>query len=430
MRVEVIGMKILGFIGLGVMGLPMAANLRKAGFELVVYNRTWDKTDFLVKMGAEAVHSPAEVARAADTVITMLSNDQAIRDVYLGPEGILAGVRPGVTAIDCSTASPGISRMLAQELATRFSDFLDAPVTGSKPAAEAGTLTIMVGGNEDVFLANQDVFQAMGQKIVYMGPSGYGSQTKLAHNAMVAIHSAAMAEGLAMAVKSGLNPEKFLDIVKNGSAASKQVELKQDKILDRDFSVQFALNLMLKDLNLAADFATSLAIPLPLMQNARSIFQMAANKGLGEADMSAIIQCYEEWIGHKIRRFTVSGENSAATVQDPDRRKHIRVPMGLDIKISVHQWQQEGSFSGQFIDGKLHDISETGLLISSASPLAQDMFVIVHLQKEADLPPVIAKIIRVESQHDGTFRYGCMLSGVPPYVMHRLEQYINRHAEK
>lgn len=425
-------MKTIGFIGLGTMGLPMAANLVKKGFSVLVYNRTSEKTAELVKLGAEAVGSPAEAARAADTLFTMVSNDNALSEVLYGTGGIMEGVRPGLTVIDCSTVSPQLSLRIHRDLTAHFVNFLDAPVSGGKLAATEGTLTFMIGGSNDVFLDHLDVFQSMGRRMVYMGPAGSGSQTKLAHNTIAAINSVALSEGLSMAVRSGIDLERFFEVILNGAAASRQAEIKHEKILKRDFAPQFSLDLMLKDLDLSSDFAAGMKLPMPLMQTARSLFQIAEGKGLGSMDFSSVVRCYEDWIGQPIggkvptadKPQSYDGETSAS-----ERRKNARVTLNIQLQLSIYQWEREGAFSGQIIEGILQDLSESGLQIASEFPLAKDMFIVIHFPKEAELPPITGRIIRVENK-GGLFTYGCMLSGLPPHTRKQLEKYVQHHAEQ
>ncbi|KQX52011.1 MULTISPECIES: NAD(P)-binding domain-containing protein [unclassified Paenibacillus] len=422
-------MKRIGFIGLGTMGKPMAANLIQKGFMVTVYNRTAEKADELAHLGAEMSLTPAEVARSSDVLITMLSNDASLLETFYSEQGILSGIHPALTIIDSSTVAPQTSQKLAEELAAHFVDFLDAPVTGSKPAAEAGTLTFMVGGSQEVFDEHQDVFLALGSKALYLGPSGSGSYAKLAHNTMVGINLAGLAEGLSIAVKAGVNPAQFLDIVRSGGANSKMVELKGDKIIDRDFSNQFSLKLMLKDLQLAQEITGKFQLPTPMLQSATNLFQIGLSKGLGEEDLSSVIQCYEEWMGQQVVRPSepvVAAEKPASPLSGRERRRNTRVKLDISLKLSIYQWEQEGSFSGQNIDGTLFDLSESGLQITSAAPLAPDMFIVIHFPQEAELPPITARVIRIEP--DGrNFRYGCMLSALPPYVRIKLEQYIEDH---
>lgn len=293
-------MKKIGFIGLGVMGGPMAANLLRKGYALKVYNRTAGKADALAKLGAEAVETVAEAARDVDVVITMISNDDAIRAVYYGDQGIIGAIRPGTTVIDSSTISPALSVQLAEDIRGKSGHFLDAPVTGSKPGAENGTLLFMVGGDAQIIEKHRDVLLAMGKEIIHTGENGSGSSAKLAHNTMVAIHVAGLAEGISIAAKGGIATDVFLKIVQAGNASSKVAELKSGKILNRDYSVQFALDLMLKDLKLASGLTDRMGLSAPMLGTVKSLFQMGQAAGLGESDLSALMLLYEEWIGKQV----------------------------------------------------------------------------------------------------------------------------------
>jgi 3-hydroxyisobutyrate dehydrogenase-like beta-hydroxyacid dehydrogenase len=339
-------------------------------------------------------------------------------------------MHPGLTVIDCSTVSPETSRKIEQELAVHYADFLDAPVTGSKPAAESGNLIFMVGGNHEVFTENSELFAVLGSKALYMGPSGSGSYAKLAHNAIVGINLSGLVEGIALATKAGLDPAQFLEIVRGGGASSKQAELKGNKILERDFSNQFSLGLMHKDLLLATDIAHQFQLPTPLLNAATSLFQIGLSKGLGDQDLSAAIKCYEDWMQMQVQKHPTQ-PSFGRTIPDSEsnRRRNNRVPMNIRLELSVYQWEQEGSFSGQNIAGILYDLSENGLQIASSFPLAQDMFIVIHFPQEADLPPIIGKIIRIEPKTN-EFRYGCVLTGLPPHVRIKLEEYIqSKHNE-
>lgn len=417
-------MKKIGFVGLGTMGKPMAINLIKKGYPLTVFNRTKSKADALASQGANVASSPAELAQQSDVVFTNVSDDQALLDVMFGEAGILEGIRPGLVVIDCSTVSPETSRKISAALSSHMAEFLDAPVTGSKPAAEQGTLVFMVGGEEKVFREQADLFKALGSKAVYMGPSGSGSYAKLAHNLMVGINAVGFMEGMTMAAKAGLDPERFLEIVTSGGANSRQAELKGVKIINRDFSNQFSLKLMLKDLLLANKITSQMQLPTPMLHAATSIFQMGLSKGLGELDLSSTIQCYEEWGQTQVVKKDPS--QSAADVTIVERRRDPRISLDIKIHLSVYQWEKEGAFSGQTFEGILHDLSEGGLQIGTDIPLAVDMFVVLHFPQDAGLPPLTAKIIRVVSSGE-EFRYGCMLTAISPYTRAKLEEYIIRH---
>ena len=423
-------MQIIGFIGLGTMGYAMAANLVNKGFDVVVYNRTRSRAEAFAaeRRGATVASTPKEVAREADIVFTMLGDDASVESTYYGANGIFSGLRAGMTLVDCSTVSPELSRRLAADVEGHLADFLDAPVTGSKPAAESGTLLFMVGGREEAIATVREPLLAMGRDIIHMGPSGAGSMTKLAHNLIVGVNAAALSEGLALAAKAGVDPAKFLDVAASGGAASKYLELKRDKLLHRDYSNQFSLKFMLKDLRLASAFAGELGVPTPALSSVKDLFQMGESLGLGDLDLSSVIRCYEEWTGVSIG--DTSGEYAPAKreAQDAerksdDRRRSPRVNLNIPLHISVYQWEQEGSFSGQQIEATLYDLSEGGLQVVSSFPLAVDMFVVIHFPQDADLPPITGKIIRVVPDN-GAFRYGCMLSGLPPFVRVQLEEYL------
>ncbi|KQN99077.1 NAD(P)-dependent oxidoreductase [Paenibacillus sp. Leaf72] len=293
-------MKTAAFIGLGVMGMGMAANLLRKGYSVTVYNRTPGKAAALIELGATEALTPAEAAAGNDVVITMISNDQAVRDVYYGENGIFSAVRSGTVLIDSSTISPSLARELAATAEQKGASFLDAPVTGSKPAADAGTLVFMIGGSKAVLDANDDILLAMGGKLIYMGLNGSGSIAKLAHNTIVGINVVALTEGMAIAASGGLDSNAFLELVQAGSASSKSAELKGPKLINANYDVQFSLELMLKDLKLSSVLSDSLRVPTPLLESAKSMFQVGESMGLSELDMCAVAQAYEQYIGRKL----------------------------------------------------------------------------------------------------------------------------------
>ncbi|MDU0330587.1 MULTISPECIES: NAD(P)-dependent oxidoreductase [Paenibacillus] len=293
-------MKSIGFIGLGTMGAPMASNLLRAGYPVTVYNRTASKAAPLTELGATVAASPQEAAAGADVVITMVSNDDSIIEVYEGDNGVLAGIRSGTTVIDCSTISPALVQRLAKQIAALGGSFLDAPVTGSSPAAIDGTLVFMVGGSAETLSQVTDLFDTMGKKVLHMGDNGSGAVAKLAHNTIVGINNLALAEGFAIAAKSGLPADRFLELVQLGSAGSKAAELKGRKIIEHDFTNQFSLALMLKDLKLASSLTDGSGIPAPMLNLAKSLFQAGQTQGFGDEDLSSIVKVYEAWIGKQI----------------------------------------------------------------------------------------------------------------------------------
>ncbi|WP_274649205.1 NAD(P)-dependent oxidoreductase [Paenibacillus humicola] len=290
-------MNKIGFVGLGVMGSPMAANLIGKGYRVAVYNRTPGKADRLLELGAVLAGTPAEAADGADAVVTMISNDDAVNEVYYGDNGLLGGLAAGTVVVDSSTISPALARQLAVDCAAKSADYLDAPVSGSKPAAESGQLVFMAGGDANALKRCEPILLAMGSKIVHLGPSGSGATAKLAVNTVLGINTAALIEGLAIATNGGIDVASFLELVQSGGAASRIAELKGGKLLGRDFSVQFALSLMLKDLRLASVLSDGLKTPTPVLEAVKSVFQIAEAHGFGELDLSALAKCYEQLSG-------------------------------------------------------------------------------------------------------------------------------------
>ncbi|MFC5401517.1 NAD(P)-binding domain-containing protein [Cohnella soli] len=414
-------MKTIGFVGLGTMGEPMAANLLRKGYSVTVYNRSAGKANALVELGADIADSPCDIAKRVDVVITMVSNDDAIEEVYFGADGILKELKPGTTIIDSSTISPTLARKLAAEIGDRFCDFIDAPVTGSKPAAIEGTLLFMAGGDKATVDAHTDILLTMGRDIVYVGPNGSGATAKLAHNTIVGINAAGLIEGMAIAAKSGIDASAFLHIVQSGGAASKQADLKGEKIVNRDFSVQFALSLMLKDLRLSSVLTDAMHMSTPMLESAKGLFQLGQAAGYGDDDLAALAHIYENWIGRKI------GDPPAPPVEagqkTDERRKKTRLPLDIPLHMSIYQWEGDGGFSGHTIEGRLRDLSEDGLQIESGTPLEKDMFIVIHFGPESELPPITARLIRIERK-SGKFVYGCLLSALPLYQRLQLQEYI------
>jgi len=421
-------MKSIGFIGLGTMGEPMAANLLRKGYSVLVYNRTSGKADRLVELGADTAASPVEIAKRVDVVVTMISNDQAIEEVYFGENGLFQSLKPGTVLIDSSTISPALARRLGAEASARYCDFVDAPVTGSKPAAIEGTLLFMAGGDRKIVSEQEELLLAMGREVIYMGPSGSGANAKLAHNTIVGINAAGLIEGMAIAAKSGIDASAFLRVVQGGGAASKQAELKGRKIIEEDYSVQFSLALMLKDLKLSSVLTDTLGVSTPMLESAKSLFQLGQAAGYGELDLAALARIYESWIGRKIGETSAAAAEPAlaagALAQDgAERRKKTRVPLDIPLMMSIYQWEGDGGFRGQSVQGHLLDLSEDGILIESDFPLETDMFIVIHFQQESQLPPMTARIIRIE-RNKGAFKYGCLLSGLPLYHRLQLQEYI------
>lgn len=296
------GKPVVGFIGLGIMGQPMARNLLKAGFGLVVYTRTRRKADGLLAEGARWADSPAAVARQAPMVITMVADSPDVEQVVLGPQGIIEGVRPGGMVIDMSTVSPRVERAIAQQLATRGVAYMDAPVSGGSWGAIQGTLAIMVGGEEDAFRRVLPIFEAMGKSITYMGPSGAGQVTKLVNQVLVAVTLSGVAEALVFGAKAGADLLKTIEAVKGGAAGSWQLANLGPRIVKGDFAPGFMITLQLKDLRLILEMAQELALPLPLTALVAQIYRAAAVDGKGECGTQAVVTVLERLAGVEARQ--------------------------------------------------------------------------------------------------------------------------------
>ncbi len=284
----------IGFIGLGIMGKPMAKNLLRAGRRLVVHNLTQDAVNELVQAGAQRAASAGEVASQSDMVITMLPDGPEVEEVVLGPGGVLEGARPGSLVIDMSSINPLVSQKIGAACEARGVDFLDAPVSGGEPRAIHGTLAIMVGGKKEVFDRALPVLQAMGSYVTLTGPTGSGNVTKLANQIMVAANIAAMGEALVLAAKAGLDPEIVFEAVKGGLAGSTALNFKAPMVIARNFTPGFRIRLHHKDLKNALDTAASLGVDLPVTGLVQHILEALVASGRGDLDHSAIVQYLEE----------------------------------------------------------------------------------------------------------------------------------------
>jgi len=278
----------VGFIGLGTMGAPMAANIAKAGFPLVVWNRTASKVEPFLRVGAKAGKSPAHVAAEVDVVITMVSRPQDAEEVVLGPSGVLGGLKAGSVLIDMSTMSPAVSRKFAGTVTTKQAEFLDAPVVGSKGPATEGTLVILVGGLPQTLERCRPILRAVGTRIIHAGNVGMGSALKLVTNLMLGHLMAGFAEAVILAKAAGLDPKRFLEVLEASTFHSPWYQTKGAVMLKEDFSTHFALKHMRKDLELMAALAQELGIRIPVTESVRRLFAEAETKGKGELDYSAV----------------------------------------------------------------------------------------------------------------------------------------------
>lgn len=283
----------VGFVGLGIMGAPMAANLIGAGFSLNVYNRTPVKCEALEKLGARAYPTPAGLASASEVVVTIVSDTPDVEAVLFGENGLAEGLDPGSVVIDMSTISPTRTVEFAARLADRQVDMLDAPVSGGDKGAIAGTLSIMVGGKQEAFNRCLPLFEAMGRNIVYAGSSGSGQKTKLVNQVVGSLNLLAMIEGLRMAEQAGLDPQRTLDAVGAGAAGSWMWTHLGPRVARRDFAPGFMIRLHQKDLRLAAEFARDLGIDMPGTALSHELFTEALQKGLGEQGNQGLYKLWE-----------------------------------------------------------------------------------------------------------------------------------------
>ena len=278
----------MGFIGLGIMGRPMAGHLLDAGYPVTVWNRTRSKMAPLVERGATAAASPREVAAASDTTITMVADTPDVLDVILGPQGVVHGVRPGGVVVDMSTISPAATREVAGRLAERGAEMLDAPVSGGEKGAIDGTLSIMVGGKPEVFERVLPVFQKMGRQIVHLGESGAGQVTKACNQLVLSLTLLGVAEALVLARKAGVDPAKVRAALLGGFAQSRVLELHGQRMLDRNFAPGFRTRLYHKDMGIVTETGRSVGMPLLGGSLAAQLYQIAMNQGLGEMDYSVL----------------------------------------------------------------------------------------------------------------------------------------------
>jgi len=278
----------IGFIGLGIMGRPMAGHLADAGYAVTVWNRTRSKMTPLVERGATPGESPKDVAARSDITITMVADTPDVLDVILGPEGVLHGVRRGSAVVDMSTISPVATREIAQQLRERGAEMLDAPVSGGEKGAVDAALSIMVGGKPEVFERVLPVFQKMGKAIVHLGDIGAGQVTKACNQLVLALTLLGVAEALTLARKAGVDPAKVRAALLGGFAQSRVLELHGQRMLDQNFEPGFRTRLYHKDMGIVMETGRSAGMPLVGGALAAQLYQVAMNQGLGEKDYSVL----------------------------------------------------------------------------------------------------------------------------------------------
>ncbi|MCP2500635.1 MAG: 2-hydroxy-3-oxopropionate reductase [Deltaproteobacteria bacterium] len=291
-----------GFIGLGIMGKPMAKNLLKAGYRLVVFDTNAAPMKELADAGAETAASPKEVAEKCDVVVTMLPNSPHVRAVLLGPQGVIEGAGPGKTVIDMSSIAPLASREIASLLAEKGVEMLDAPVSGGEPKAIDGTLSVMVGGKKDVFERCHSIMKSMAASVVRVGDTGAGNVAKLANQIVVALNIAAMSEALVLAAKAGVQPDLVYQAIRGGLAGSTVLDAKAPLVMDRKFSPGFRVNLHIKDLGNVLETSREIGVPLPLTAAVMEMMQALKVDGLGDADHCSLVRHYEKMAHIEVKR--------------------------------------------------------------------------------------------------------------------------------
>ena len=292
----------VGLIGLGIMGMPMARNLLKAGYSVVAYNRTASKAQELAEEdGATAVGTPREVAEACSTVITMVTDSPDVEAVVLGEGGAIEGLQRDAVLIDMSTISPSVTRTIAGRLKEKGAHMLDAPVSGGSWGAIEGTLSIMVGGDKTVFDRCMPVFEAMGRNIVLTGPNGAGQTTKLVNQILVVGTMNAVAEAMVFAAKSGADLETTIEAVKGGAAGSWQLQNLGPRLIKGDFAPGFMVKLQQKDLRLILEAAREMNLPLPVTSLVHQLFASLEAAGLGDEGTQALVKAHERLAGIEAR---------------------------------------------------------------------------------------------------------------------------------
>ena len=294
-------MAIIGFIGLGIMGRPMAKNLIKAGYKLVVYDK-FAKFDDIVSLGAEGAASNRDVASKSDIIITMLPNSPHVKEAILGMGGVIEGIKSGAIVVDMSSIAPAASQEVGAALSAKNVGFLDAPVSGGEPKAIDGTLAIMVGGEKETFEKVKPILEKMGSSVVLVGDIGAGNVTKLANQIVVALNIAAVSEAFVLATKAGVNPQAVFDAIKGGLAGSTVMNAKIPMILDGNFKPGFRIELHIKDLQNALDTAHELSVPIPLTASVMETLQALKLDGLAANDHSAIVRFYEKLAKIEVRK--------------------------------------------------------------------------------------------------------------------------------
>jgi 3-hydroxyisobutyrate dehydrogenase-like beta-hydroxyacid dehydrogenase len=291
----------VGFVGLGIMGSRMAANLARAGYELTVFNRTRRTAeDWVGEHGGSVADSPAAVGAGSDIVVSMVVDGEQVREVLVGEQGVVQGAAPGVLCVDMSTIAPAQTRAIGARLAERGLRMLDAPVTGSSPKAQDGTLTIMAGGEAGDFARAEPLLRVMGELVVHVGALGQGEMVKLINNAVAAANAATVGEALIVAQRAGVDLDALVEIMAKGSGGSAMLDLKASPMREHDYATLFKLEHMLKDVRLCLEEGQAAAVPFASAARARDVLVAAMARGHGDDDFAALIEVLEGFAGTRL----------------------------------------------------------------------------------------------------------------------------------
>jgi 3-hydroxyisobutyrate dehydrogenase-like beta-hydroxyacid dehydrogenase len=292
----------LGFLGLGLMGYPMARNLLRAGHQVALWSNTSSKAKQLAEEEKGiACDSPKQVAEQAEYIFVCVGDTKMSEDVLLGSDGVIHGAKQGTVVADASTISPSASRAIGQQLGAKGIQYLDTPCTGSTPGATAGTLTFMIGGSREVFDKTNPFLENMGKQFYYCGGPGCGLEAKLTQNLILSNIMQAFNEGIVLSTKAGIDPELMLEVLNNSAAKSGLISYKAPFVFKRDFTTNFSTKWMHKDIGLALDSAQEQGVPLPLTSLTHQMFQAAISEGYGELDMCSTIRVMERWAAVEVK---------------------------------------------------------------------------------------------------------------------------------
>lgn len=292
----------LGFIGLGIMGKPMAKNLLKAGYELNICDINEDAVKEVAQAGGVPCKTSREVAEGSDIIFTMLPNSPHVKTVLLEKDGVLEGMKPGTIVVDMSSIDPNVSIELEKAVSAAGGRMIDAPVSGGEPKAVDATLSFMCGGEQEVFDQVKPILEKMGASVVLVGPIGSGNMTKLANQIIVAVNIAALSEALVLAAKSGVNPENVYKAIRGGLAGSTVMDAKAPMMLDRNFNPGFRIELHIKDLTNAMNASQAVDMELPMTEKVLEMMKILAEEGMGKCDHSAVLRYYEEQESVEVKR--------------------------------------------------------------------------------------------------------------------------------